>query len=68
MNTSLEEAKGSVENVGAMISSQGFPRGMPPVTFVFTGAGNVSQGALEMFNLLPHKVRGGGRVVGWVGG
>ena len=56
MNTSLEEAKESVANVGEMIAKQGFPSGMPPVTFVFTGAGNVSKGALEMFELLPHKV------------
>jgi len=27
-----------------------------PLTFVFTGAGNVAQGAQEIFSLLPHEM------------
>jgi hypothetical protein len=31
------------------------PESIGPMTFVFTGSGNVSQGAQEMFQELPHE-------------
>lgn len=31
------------------------PKSMGPLTFVFTGSGNVSQGAQEIFQELPHE-------------
>ena len=31
------------------------PQSIGPMTFVFTGSGNVSQGAQEIFQELPHE-------------
>ena len=31
------------------------PESIGPMTFVFTGSGNVSQGAQEIFQQLPHE-------------
>lgn len=31
------------------------PKSIGPLTFVFTGSGNVSQGAQEIFQELPHE-------------
>ena len=31
------------------------PESIGPMTFVFTGSGNVSQGAQEIFQELPHE-------------
>ena len=31
------------------------PESIGPLTFVFTGSGNVSQGAQEIFQELPHE-------------
>ena len=33
----------------------GMPENLSPVVFAFTGNGNVSKGAQEMFKLLPHE-------------
>jgi alpha-aminoadipic semialdehyde synthase len=33
----------------------GLPDDLPPMVFAFTGNGNVSQGAQEIFNLFPHE-------------
>lgn len=55
MYTSLAAAKSAVIAVGEEIATLGLPSGIAPVTFVFTGTGNVSQGALEIFKLLPHS-------------
>ncbi|CAG7884961.1 unnamed protein product [Brassica rapa] len=54
MYPSLAAAKAAVISVGEEISSQGLPLGICPLVFVFTGTGNVSLGAQEMFKLLPH--------------
>ncbi|WZY86254.1 alpha-aminoadipic semialdehyde synthase-like [Brassica napus] len=54
MYPSLAAAKAAVISVGEEISSQGLPLGICPLVFVFTGTGNVSRGAQEMFKLLPH--------------
>jgi alpha-aminoadipic semialdehyde synthase len=54
MYTSLKEAKQAVLAVGEEIKNAGLPLGICPLIFVFTGTGNVSQGAQEMFRLLPH--------------
>ncbi len=53
---SLEEAKAEVAAVGAEIDEHGFPAELCPLTVGFAGYGNVSRGAQEIFDLLPHKV------------
>ena len=53
---SLEEAKAAVAAVGAEIDEHGFPQELCPLVVGFAGYGNVSRGAQEIFDLLPHKV------------
>lgn len=54
MYSSLAAAKAAVIAVGEEIATCGLPSGICPIVFVFTGNGNVSQGAQEIFKLLPH--------------
>ncbi|KAI3927028.1 hypothetical protein MKW92_052133 [Papaver armeniacum] len=54
MYPSLAAAKAAVISLGEEIATQGLPSGICPLVFVFTGDGNVSQGAQEIFKLLPH--------------
>ncbi|XP_042486504.1 alpha-aminoadipic semialdehyde synthase [Macadamia integrifolia] len=54
MYSSLAAAKAAVIAVGEEIATLGLPSGICPLVFVFTGSGNVSQGAQEIFKLLPH--------------
>jgi saccharopine dehydrogenase (NAD+, L-lysine-forming) len=53
---SLDEAKAAVEAVGSEIDERGFPPELCPLVVGFAGYGNVSRGAQEIFDLLPHKV------------
>ncbi len=53
---SLEEAKAGVAAVGAEIDEHGFPEELCPLVVGFAGYGNVSRGAQEIFDLLPHKI------------
>ncbi|KAM0874703.1 hypothetical protein ACQ4PT_037255 [Festuca glaucescens] len=55
MYPSLAAAKAAVIAVGEEIATFGLPSGILPIIFVFTGSGNVSQGAQEIFKLLPHS-------------
>jgi len=55
MYSSLAAAKAAVISAGEEISALGLPSGICPLVFIFTGSGNVSQGAQEIFKLLPHK-------------
>lgn len=41
---------------GERIAKEGLPDDLAPLRFVFTGKGNVSQGAQEIFSLLPHTL------------
>jgi len=52
---SLSEAKRAVSLVGDEIRQHGNPKRFDPMVFVFTGDGNVSKGAQEVFQQLPHK-------------
>ncbi len=52
---SLEEARDQISKIGEMISADGLPDGMAPLTVGFLGYGNVSKGAQEIFDLLPFK-------------
>lgn len=51
----LEDAKKAIKEIGEEIEENGFPSELSPMVFAFTGYGNVSKGAQEIFNLLPHK-------------
>ena len=42
-------------NLGYEVSMGMMPESIGPMTFVFTGSGNVSQGAQEIFQELPHE-------------
>jgi alpha-aminoadipic semialdehyde synthase len=44
-----------VKRAGDEIREYGLPVDAAPITFVFTGTGNVAQGAQSIFELLPHK-------------
>ena len=52
---SLQDALDDVESVGERIRRHGLPTGMRPVVFGFTGSGNVTQGAHEVFERLPFE-------------
>ncbi|KAJ3695752.1 hypothetical protein LUZ60_001129 [Juncus effusus] len=58
MYPSLAAAKAAIISVGEEIATLGLPAGISPTIFVFTGDGNVSQGAQEIFKLLPHTFVG----------
>ncbi|MBN2398906.1 MAG: hypothetical protein JXI33_01050 [Candidatus Aminicenantes bacterium] len=53
---SLAAAKESIAAIGSEIDSQGFPAELCPLIVGFSGYGNVSRGAQEIFDLLPHKI------------
>ncbi|XP_005100303.1 alpha-aminoadipic semialdehyde synthase, mitochondrial [Aplysia californica] len=50
-----EMARQAVRDAGYEIALGRMPRSIGPLTFVFTGSGNVSQGAQEVFTELPHE-------------
>mmetsp|Transcript_20113 Transcript_20113/g.36905 ORF Transcript_20113/g.36905 Transcript_20113/m.36905 type:complete len:741 (-) Transcript_20113:1128-3350(-) len=52
----LDEAKRCVDKMGNRIEKDGLPMTLEPLVFAFTGNGNVTKGALEIFKLLPHKM------------
>nr|VZI34492.1 unnamed protein product [Spirometra erinaceieuropaei] len=53
--SSMELARQAVQMAGYGIAMNQMPRSIGPLIFVFTGLGNVSQGARAIFRLLPHK-------------
>lgn len=44
-----------MEDVGTAIRAHGLPKELAPIVFIFTGTGNVSRGAQDIFQLLPHE-------------
>ena len=48
-------ARQGIRDAGYEISLGMMPQSIGPMTFVFTGSGNVSQGAQEIFQELPHE-------------
>jgi Alanine dehydrogenase/PNT, N-terminal domain len=52
---SLVEAKTHFQKIGEMISKDGLPKELLPLTVGFLGYGNVSKGAQEIFDLLPFE-------------
>jgi saccharopine dehydrogenase (NAD+, L-lysine-forming) len=52
---SLGEAKAALAVIGKWIEIDGLPKGIAPLIFGFAGYGNVSKGAQEIFDILPHE-------------
>jgi hypothetical protein len=50
----LAAAKAAVAHLGHRIAAEGVPELLRPMAVGFTGYGHVSQGAQEVFDLLPH--------------
>jgi len=48
-------ARQAVRDAGYEMATGMMPKSIGPLTFVFTGTGNVSQGAQEIFQDLPHE-------------
>ncbi|XP_050524129.1 alpha-aminoadipic semialdehyde synthase, mitochondrial isoform X2 [Daktulosphaira vitifoliae] len=48
-------ARQALRDAGYEIALGMMPKSIGPITFVFTGSGNVSQGAQEIFQELPHE-------------
>ena len=55
MYPSIDSAKRAVEYCGEEIRRVGLPKPLLPFRVVFTGAGNVTQGAQSVFEALPHQ-------------
>lgn len=54
--SNIDEAKNALKSVGEEIIKKGLPEKFLPFTIGFAGYGNVSKGAQEFFDLLPHEV------------
>ncbi|MFZ0388837.1 MAG: bifunctional lysine ketoglutarate reductase /saccharopine dehydrogenase family protein [Calditrichia bacterium] len=52
---SLKDAKRSISEVGKKIANTGLPDSLVPLIFGITGYGQVSLGAQEILDLLPHQ-------------
>ncbi|HUU37725.1 MAG TPA: hypothetical protein VMW46_05915, partial [Candidatus Desulfaltia sp.] len=59
---SLVEAKEAVQKVGRAIHNHGLDSSLTPLVFGFSGYGRVSQGAQEIFDLLPFEELAPGEV------
>ncbi len=51
----LEELRTEMKKLGERISQEGIPDELSPFIVGFAGYGNVSRGAQEIFDILPHK-------------
>ncbi len=51
---SIEDAKENITRIGEKIKREGNPSQLSPLVFGFAGYGNVSQGAQEILDCLPH--------------
>jgi alpha-aminoadipic semialdehyde synthase len=51
----LTDLKEAVAEVSWRIGKKGLPPGLPPLVFAFLGYGHVSQGAQEIFDILPFE-------------
>jgi alpha-aminoadipic semialdehyde synthase len=52
----VEQLKQEFADLGTRIKEQGLPKELIPFVIGFAGYGNVSRGAQEIFDILPHKV------------
>lgn len=53
--SNLDEVRSVYKGIGKVIKKEGLPKDIVPLIVGFTGYGNVSRGAQEMFDLFPHK-------------
>ncbi len=51
----IDDAKNSLQEIATIIRENGIPEEILPLTVGFAGYGNVSKGAQEFFNILPHE-------------
>lgn len=51
----LQELKSEIRALATRIETQGIPEALDPMVFGFAGYGNVSRGAQEIFDILPHE-------------
>ena len=51
----LENAKNALSEIAEQIKTEGLPKEIQPLVVGFSGYGNVSQGAQEIFDIFPHK-------------
>eukprot|EP00742_Colponemidia_sp_Colp-10_P006586 GILJ01007057.1.p1 GENE.GILJ01007057.1~~GILJ01007057.1.p1 ORF type:complete len:567 (-),score=95.36 GILJ01007057.1:268-1968(-) len=56
MYQDVAAAKEAITKIGNEVRDKGLPEALCPFVVAFTGTGNVTQGALEMFKLLPHEM------------
>lgn len=52
----LKNAKRQIGKIADEITKNGIPKEMRPLVCGFSGYGNVSQGAQEIFDIFPHKI------------
>ena len=62
----LEAAKAALRDSGRRIAAEGLPRELQPLVVGFSGYGNVSKGAQEIFDLLPHESISAADLARWV--
>jgi alpha-aminoadipic semialdehyde synthase len=55
MHADLDEARKAINAVGEQIKRVGLHQDLGPIVVCFTGNGNVTNGAREIFELLPHE-------------
>nr|KAJ3417907.1 hypothetical protein HK105_000609 [Polyrhizophydium stewartii] len=55
MYRALADARLDVTRTGQVITDEGLPKQLGPMTFVFIGDGNVIKGAEHVFKCLPHE-------------
>ncbi len=63
---SLGKAKKAFRQIGEQIARDGLPENLLPLVCGFTGYGHVSQGAQEIFNLLPHEEVSPDRLISFI--
>jgi alpha-aminoadipic semialdehyde synthase len=62
----LEEAKAALRSVGEQIGREGLPAAISPLLIGFSGYGNASRGAQEIFDLLPHEAIPASELTAWM--
>ncbi len=55
MHADLASVHTSLASIASRVAKEGVPPDISPLVFAFTGSGNVTQGAREIFNRLPHQ-------------
>ncbi len=52
----LDEARAALRAAGEQMAREGLPESLGPLVVGFTGYGNVSRGAQDIFGLVPHEI------------